>query len=220
MKALLGTKLGMTQLFDADGNVARVTLIQAGPCVVTQVKKTETDGYNAVQLGFGEAKHQPKPQEGHLKAAGSNSRKMREIRIDDVRPGKLAKAQEAVAAEAMSLEVGAKLDVTVFEAGDEVQVTGTSKGKGFAGTVKRHNFATGPKTHGSRNYRAPGSIGAGYPEHVFKGMRMAGRMGHEQVTVKGLKIVVVDAAAGLLAISGAVPGPKRGLVMVRGLEGK
>jgi large subunit ribosomal protein L3 len=217
MKALLGTKLGMTQLFDADGNVARVTLIKAGPCVVTQVKTTETDGYNAVQLGFGDAKHQPKPQAGHLKAAGSNARYTREIRIKDVQPGHpKAKALSAAAAEDLALAVGTQIDVTAFEAGDEIQVTGTSKGKGFAGTVKRHNFATGPKTHGSRNYRAPGSIGSGYPEHVFKGMRMAGRMGHDQVTVAGLKVVVVDADLGILAISGAVPGPKRGLVMVRG----
>ena len=217
MKALLGTKLGMTQLFDESGNVARVTLIQAGPCVVTQVKTKDTDGYNAVQLGFGEAKHQPKPQAGHQKAAGSNAKSMREIRIKDVEAGHPnAKVMEAAASEAMALTVGAKLDVTAFEAGDDVQVTGVSKGKGFAGTIKRHNFTTGPKTHGSHNYRAPGSIGSGYPEHVFKGMRMAGRMGHDQVTVKGLKVVVVDAKLGLLAISGAVPGPKRGLVMIRG----
>jgi large subunit ribosomal protein L3 len=217
MKALLGTKLGMTQLFDADGNVARVTLIQAGPCVVTQVKTTDTDGYNAVQLGFGDAKHQPKPQAGHLKAAGSNARYTREIRIKDVQPGHpQAKAQSASAAEDLALTVGTRIDVTAFEAGDEIQVTGTSKGKGFAGTIKRHNFHRGPKTHGSRNYRAPGSIGSGYPEHVFKGMRMAGRMGHDQVTVTGLKVIVVDADLGVLAISGAVPGPKRGLVMVRG----
>ena len=217
MKALLGKKLGMTQLFDESGNVARVTLIQAGPCVVTQVKTKDTDGYNAVQIGFGEAKHQPKPQAGHQKAAGSNSSDMREIRIKDVQPGHPnAKAHEASAAEAMALEVGAQIDVTAFEAGDNIQVTGVSKGKGFAGTIKRHNFTTGPKTHGSHNYRAPGSIGSGYPEHVFKGMRMAGRMGHDQVTVKGLKVVVVDAKLGVLAVSGAVPGPKRGLVMVRG----
>jgi large subunit ribosomal protein L3 len=217
MKAILGTKLGMTQLFDESGNVARVTLIQAGPCVVTQVKTNETDGYNAVQIGFGEAKHQPKPQAGHQKAAGSNARFMREIRVADVQAGHPdAKAREAAAAEALALEVGASFDVTAFEAGDAVEVTGTSKGKGFAGTIKRHNFSRGPKTHGSRNYRAPGSIGSGYPEHVFKGMRMAGHMGHERVTVKGLKVVVVDADLGVLAISGAVPGPKRGLVMVRG----
>ncbi len=217
MKALLGTKLGMTQLFDESGNVARVTLIQAGPCVVTQVKTADKDGYNAVQLGFGDAKHQPKPQEGHQKAAGSNARYMREIRIKDVQETHPdAKTRQAAADEALALAVGTQIDVTTFEVGDEIQVTGTSKGKGFAGTIKRHNFSRGPKTHGSRNYRAPGSIGSGYPEHVFKGMRMAGRMGHDQVTVTGLKVVVVDAKLGLLAISGAVPGPKRGLVMVRG----
>jgi len=217
MKAILGTKLGMTQLFDESGNVARVTLIQAGPCVVTQVKTEVTDGYNAVQLGFGEAKHQPKPQAGHQKAAGSNARHTREIRISDVQATHPdAKARLSSAAEAMALEVGATIDVTTFEPGDAVQVTGVSKGKGFAGTIKRHNFSRGPKTHGSRNYRAPGSIGSGYPEHVFKGMHMAGHMGHAQVTVTGLKVVVVDAKLGLLGISGAVPGPKRGLVMIRG----
>jgi large subunit ribosomal protein L3 len=217
MKAILGTKLGMTQLFDESGNVARVTLIQAGPCVVTQVKTEATDGYNAVQLGFGETKHQPKPQAGHLKAAGSNARHMREIRILDVQATHpAAKARLAAAAEALALEVGATIEITTFEPGDAVQVTGTSKGKGFSGTIKRHNFSRGPKTHGSRNYRAPGSIGSGYPEHVFKGMHMAGHMGHEQVTVTGLKVVVVDAKLGLLGISGAVPGPKRGLVMIRG----
>jgi large subunit ribosomal protein L3 len=217
MKALLGRKLGMTQLFNADGSVARVTLIQAGPCVVTQVKTAETDGYNAVQIGFGEAKHQPKPQAGHLKAAGANSRDLREVRIKDIPAGHPeTKARAAAATEALALEIGAKLDVTAFEAGDAVQVTATSKGKGFAGTIKRHNFSRGPKTHGSHNYRAPGSIGSGYPEHVFKGMRMAGHMGHDQVTVTGLKVVVVDAEHNVLAISGAVPGPKRGLVMVQG----
>ncbi|GAC1369025.1 MAG: 50S ribosomal protein L3 [Candidatus Saccharimonadales bacterium] len=217
MKALLGTKLGMTQLFDESGNVARVTLIQAGPCVVTQLKTLDKDGYNAVQIGFGEAKHQPKPQEGHLKAAGANSRSVREIRIKDVQmthPD--AKARVADAEAAMALELGSTIDVTTFEAGDAVEVTATSKGKGFAGTIKRHNFSRGPKTHGSRNYRAPGSIGSGYPEHVFKGMRMAGHMGHERVTVTGLKVVIVDAERGVLAISGAVPGPKRGLVMIKG----
>ncbi len=218
MKALLGTKLGMTQLFDESGNVARVTLVQAGPCTVTQVKTLENDGYNAVQLGLGDAKHQPKPQTGHLKAANINSRVLQEVRLKPIDPAHpQVKTQTEVQETALALEVGAKLDVTVFEAGDEVQVTGTSKGKGFAGTIKRHNFSRGPKTHGSHNYRAPGSIGAGYPEHVFKGMRMAGQMGHEQVTVKGLKIVIVDAERGILGIKGAVPGPKRGTVMVRGL---
>jgi large subunit ribosomal protein L3 len=217
MKALLGTKLGMTQLFSADGTTTRVTLIQAGPCVVTQVKTKESDGYNAIQLGYGQAKNQAKPQAGHLKPAGVDSRVLREIRLHDVDPNSsTAKAQTTEIDEAIALTVGTSLDVTSFEVGDEVRVSGTSKGKGFAGTIKRHNFSRGPKTHGSHNYRAHGSIGSGYPEHVFKGMRMAGRMGHEKVTVTGLKVVVVDPALGVLAVSGAVPGPKRGLVMVRG----
>ncbi len=217
MKALLGTKLGMTQLFDADGNVARVTLIQAGPCTVTQVKTQDRDGYDAVQLGYGKAKHQPQPQVGHLKASGADSRFTREFRIKDVNPlHPKVKDLQTAADEAKGLSVGTVIDVTSFEAGDQVQVTGTSKGKGFAGTIKRHNFSRGPKTHGSRNYRQPGSIGSGYPEHVFKGMHMAGRMGHEQVTVRGLKVVIVDAERSVIGIAGAVPGPKRGLVMVRG----
>ncbi len=218
MKALLGTKLGMTQLFSEDGNVMRVTLIQAGPCTVTQVKTVDTDGYNAVQIGFGDAKHQPKPQVGHVANSGANPKVMREIRITDVQLNHpKAKERQAAVDEAMGLEVGATLDVTTFEVGDKVQVTGTSKGKGFAGTIKRHNFSRGPKTHGSRNYREPGSIGSGYPEHVFKGMHMAGHMGNEQVTVTGLKVMVLDAKRGLIGISGAVPGPKRGMVMIRGL---
>lgn len=217
MKALLGTKLGMTQLFAEDGSVLRVTLIQAGPCTVTQVKTTETDGYNAVQLGFGEAKHQPRPQAGHLKASGVNSRITREFRIKDIDPAHpQAKQREALATEALALTTGTTLDVTTFEVGDEIQVTGTSKGKGFAGTIKRHNFSRGPKTHGSHNYRAPGSIGSGYPEHVFKGMRMAGHMGHDQVTVKGLKVAVVNTELGIIGVTGAVPGPKRGIVTLRG----
>lgn len=202
MKALLGTKLGMAQIFNDAGNVERVTLLAAGPCVVTQVKTTERDGYNAVQIGYGTGKNIAKPQLGHLKAAGAESKNLREVRLED-------------GAEAP--QVGDQLTVEMFEAGEAIQVTGTSKGKGFAGTIKRHNFTRGPKTHGSHNYRAPGSIGSGYPEHVFKGMRMAGHMGHEQVTVKGLKVIIVDKEAGVLAVSGAVPGPKRGLVMVKAL---
>jgi large subunit ribosomal protein L3 len=217
MKALLGIKLGMTQIFSEDGNVMRLTLVQAGPCTVTQVKTLDTDGYNAVQIGFGEAKHQAKPQAGHLKDSGSNARTMQEVRIDDIQAGHpKAKALKATADEAMALAIGATIDVNAFEVGDAVQVTGTSKGKGFAGTIKRHNFSRGPKTHGSRNYRAPGSIGSGYPEHVFKGMKMAGRMGHDQVTVKGLKVMIIDAEQNILGISGAIPGPKRGTVMIKG----
>lgn len=217
MKALLGTKLGMTQLFDTDGNVARVTLIEAGPCVVTQIKTDEIDGYQAVQLGFGTAKHQPMPQAGHLKAAAANSNFMREVRfgrIQDSHPH--AKSLNAAEAEALAMKAGDKIDASVFEVGDAIQVTGTSKGKGFAGVIKRHNFATGRKTHGSHAHRGHGSIGSGYPQHVFKGIGMAGRMGADQVTVKGLKIIAVDVEHNLLAVSGAVPGPRKGLVMIKG----
>lgn len=216
MKALLGTKLGMTQLFDTDGNVARVTLIEAGPCVVTQVKTNELDGYQAVQLGFGDAKHQAKPQAGHLKRAETNSKVMREVRmgrVQDSHPH--AKSITAAEVEALAMQPGETIDASVFEVGDAIQVTGTSKGKGFAGVIKRHNFNTGRKTHGSHAHRGHGSIGSGYPEHVFKGIKMAGRMGGDRVTVKGLKIVAVDVEHNLLAVSGAVPGPRKGLVMIK-----
>lgn len=199
MKALIGRKVGMTQIFDDEGNVRRITVIEATPNVVTQLKTLEQDGYMAVQLGFDETKKAAKPQVGHMKASGIMSKHLREIRLD----------------EAGDLSVGAKVDVNSFELGDSVQITGTSKGKGFAGTIKRHNFARGPKTHGSHNYRAPGSIGAGYPEHVFKGMRMAGRMGGDKVTVKGSKVALLDAERNLIGVTGAVPGPRKGIVIVR-----
>lgn len=217
MKALVGKKLGMTQLFDSEGNVSRVTVIEAGPCVVTQVKTIKSDGYNAVQIGFGAAKKPNRPQMGHLKAANASASVLKEIRLPDI-AASAPDAEEAVEVEVtdLKLKVGAKLDAGVFEVGDKVQVTGVSKGKGFAGTIKRHNFSRGPKTHGSHNYRAPGSIGAGYPEHVFKGMRMAGQMGGQQVTTKGLKVIMVDAAKNLVAVSGAVPGPRKSVVIIRG----
>jgi large subunit ribosomal protein L3 len=201
MKALLGRKLGMTQLFDENGNVARVTIVEAGPCVVTQLKTTDVDGYEAVQIGFEQAKHPAKPQVGHATHNKVTPKHFREIR-----------ATEA------EVKVGDTLNVDQFEIGDAIEVTGTSKGKGFAGTVKRHNFNTGPKSHGSHNYRAPGSIGSGYPQHVLKGQKMAGQMGGDVVTTKGLKIVLVDNENNLLAISGAVPGPKKSLVMIRGAK--
>lgn len=207
MKALLGRKLGMTQLFDENGNLARVTIIEAGPCVVTQVKTQERDGYAAVQIGFGSDKKAAKPQAGHATHNGVTPKVLRELRA--------AVADLETAEGEDRLKIGDQLKADLFEVGDAVEVVGTSKGKGFAGTVKRHNFATGPKTHGSHNYRKPGSIGSGYPEHVFKGVRMAGRMGGERVTAKGLKIVHVDSAQNLLAISGSVPGPRKGVVMIR-----
>ena len=215
MKALLGTKLGMTQLFDEAGNVMRVTVIAAGPCIVTQIKTKTTDGYNAIQLGYGNSKQQKRSLMGHLKSSNSNAKFIREFRLKDTKAGDEAAAE--IVLNELGLTVGDSVDVKSFELGDSVQVTGTSKGKGFAGTIKRHNFARGPKSHGSRNYREPGSIGAGFPQHVFRGQKMAGRMGGDQVTVKNLKVMVIDAEQNLLAVSGAIPGPKRGLVMVKGL---
>lgn len=192
----------MTSLINDDGVVTAVTLLSASPCVVTQVKTADTDGYQAVQLGFETAKHPGKSSVGHVaKAKLAPSKIIREIRIDEV---------------SEDISVGTELKADVFNVGDEVQVTGTSKGKGFAGTIKRHNFARGRKTHGGRNYRRPGSIGSMYPQKIFKGKRMAGQMGVDQVTVKGLKIALVDADNNLIAVTGAVPGPRRGIVVLKG----
>ena len=202
MKALLGTKIGMTQIISEDGRAVPVTLIKAGPVTVTQVKTAETDGYNAVQVGFEEGKNLSKAVAGHLKAADVTPKYIREFRVED--------ADE-------SLSVGSTIDVTAFELGDVVDATGISKGKGFAGNIKRHNFERHKKTHGGKgNTRKPGSIGSMYPQKVFKGKRMAGRMGHEQVTVKNLVVSYIDAENNLIGLKGAVPGPKRGLIVIGG----
>lgn len=210
MKALLATKLGMTQLFDEKGRLSSVTLLEAGPCTVTQIKDETTDGYSAVQLGFGTAKKLAKPQAGHLKKAKAESKYIAEFRTDT--------PEGSTDAAPQTLAVGDTLLADIFTVGDLVQVVGISKGKGFAGTIKRHNFARGPKTHGSHNYRAPGSIGAGYPQHVFKGQKMAGHMGTDRVTVKNVEVIFVDPQKNLIGIKGAVPGPKKGLVRVQGSE--
>jgi large subunit ribosomal protein L3 len=204
MKSIIGKKVGMTQIFDENGTVTPVTLIEAGPCYVTQKKTVENDGYQAVQVGFQEVseKRLTKPQLGHLQKVNAPKLKhLREFRVDDL----------------SAYEEGQKIDVSIFEVGDIVDVTGTSKGKGFAGSVKRHHFRGGPKTHGqSDRWRAPGSVGAGStPGRVFKGTRMAGRMGNEQVTIQNLKVTLVDADKNLLAIKGAVPGSKSGLIIIR-----
>ena len=204
MAGLLGRKLGMTQVFDpADGRVERVTVIEAGPCFVTGIRRAERDGYDAVQVAFGEVREKAlnKPKLGHLKKAGVGSLKhLAEFRGE---PGEL--------------EVGAELSVgSVFEKGQTVKVSGTSKGKGFAGTIKRHNFHRGPVSHGSHNVRAPGSIGASAdPARVFKGIRGPGQMGNKRVTQRGLTVVGVDADRNLLMLRGAVPGPRNGVVEVR-----
>lgn len=204
MKALLGTKIGMTQLLSEDGLTIPVTLIQAGPCTVTQVKSVEHDGYSAVQIGFGMGKNLSNATKGHVKASGSTPKHLREVRVEDL---------------PQDLTVGSKLDVTAFEVGDTVDVTGTSKGKGFAGNIKRHNFNAQPRSHGSSAYaRRPGSIGSMYPQRVFKGKRMAGHMGHEKVTVQNLVVALIDAERNLIGVKGAVPGPRRGLVFVGGAK--
>lgn len=204
MKALITRKLGMTSLVADNGVVTAVTLLSAGPCVVTRVKTAETDGYQAVQLGAETAKHPNKPQAAlAAKSKIAPSKIVREFRVSEIDEG---------------LSVGTEIKADVFSVGDEVQVTGTSKGKGFAGTIKRHNFARGRKTHGGRSYRRPGSIGSMYPQKIFKGKKMAGQMGAEQVTVKGLKIAHVDAENNLIAVTGAVPGPKRGIVILKGVK--
>jgi len=204
MKGILGKKLGMTQIFDDNGEVVPVTIIEAGPCYVTQKKTEEKDGYNAVQLGFGEVRENSlkKPIAGHLQKTNAPAIKyMREFRVS----------------EPADYEEGQTIDVSIFTVGDKVDVTGTSKGKGFAGVVKRHGFKGGPKTHGqSDRWRAPGSVGAGStPGRVLKGTRMAGRMGNERVTVLNLKVALVDPEKNLLGIKGAVPGAKNGLVIIR-----
>jgi len=204
MKFLLGRKIGMTRIYDDQGHIQPVTVIQAGPCVVTQVKTIEKDGYTALQVGFGTEKHSTKPITGHLEKSGTKSaQKLTEIRLD----------AEADLAE---MTPGKVIDVTSFELGDVVTVAGISKGKGTQGVVKRHGFAGGPKTHGSDFHRAPGAIGGRWPQRVVKGRRMAGHMGVERVTVKGLKILQIDTESNLLAVTGAIPGPRRSLVEIRG----
>lgn len=206
MKALLGTKIGMTQLISEDGKTVPVTIIKAGPVTVTQVKTVEIDGYNAVQVGFEEGKNLSKAVAGHLKAADVTPKYIREFRLSDTNV-----ADETVT-------VGHTIDVTAFELGDVVDATGTSKGKGFAGNIKRHNFHSQKKSHGAKgNTRKGGSIGSMYPQKVFKGKRMPGRMGHDTVTVKNLVVSYIDVENNLIGLKGAIPGPKRGLIVIDAL---
>jgi large subunit ribosomal protein L3 len=199
MTAILGRKLGMTQVFNEKGEIQPVTVIEAGPCLITQVKRVSTDGYDAIQVGFGESKRLNKPERGHVKGVGSPE-VLREFRVDDT----------------STYEVGARLDASLFAKGDDVDIIGTSKGHGFAGVVRRHGFHGGPKTHGqSDRHRSPGSIGASTtPGRVIKGMRMAGRMGGEQVTVRNLQVVQADGQRNLLLVRGAVPGARNGLLII------
>jgi large subunit ribosomal protein L3 len=200
---MIGRKLGMTRIFGDDGTVVPVSVIQATPNTITRIRTAEQDGYVAVQLGAGSARRVTKPVAGQFKALPKEQQKpaaVREFRLES----------------ADGYEVGQSVDVSLFEAGDLVDVTGTSKGLGFAGTIARHNFKRGPKTHGSTNYRAPGSIGAGTtPGRVFKGTRMGGHMGDDRVTVKKLKVVKVDTERNLILVKGAVPGARNGLLLVQ-----
>mgnify|MGYP002129626105 FL=1 len=200
LQGFLGKKIGMTQIFREDGIVVPVTVVEAGPCVVTQVKTKETDGYDAVQLGFGEVKRRNKPLSGHLKNSRL-SRYLREVSADDT----------------SEFEVGQTTAVDIFEAGEKVDVIGTSKGRGFAGVMKRWNFKGGPRTHGqSDRMRAPGSIGGGTtPGRVYKGLKMGGHMGNRRITVKGLEIIEIDTERNLLMIKGGIPGATNSLVQIR-----
>lgn len=201
IQGLIGRKLGMTQIFDEAGVVHPVTVIQCGPNVVTQIKTTETDGYNAVQLGFGVDKRLNRPEQGHLKKSGYLLRTLREVKADDV----------------AEYEVGRALNVDVFNVGELVDVTGTSKGRGFQGGMKRHGFSGAQKTHGqSDRWRAPGSIGSSAtPGRVFKGKRMAGQTGFDRVTVQNLKVLRVDLDRNVILVEGSVPGPTNGIVIVK-----
>jgi large subunit ribosomal protein L3 len=200
IQGIIGRKLGMGQIFTGNGEAEGVTAIEAGPCIVTQVKTKAKERYNAAQLGFGEAKHLNSPQRGHLKELGQ-FRYLREFRVADTE----------------GIKVGDRIDVSLFKEGDLVDITGVSKGKGFAGVVKRHHFAGGPKTHGqSDRHRAPGSIGATTsPGRVLKGMRMAGHMGNSRVTARNLEVCKADPARNLLLVKGAVPGAKNGLLLIK-----
>ena len=200
LQGFLGKKIGMTQIFREDGKVVPGTVIEAGPCVVTQVKTKETDGYEAVQLGYGDVKRRNKPQAGHLKNSRL-SRYLREVATNDT----------------SEFAVGQTIGVDIFEAGEKVDIIGTSKGRGFAGVMKRWNFGGGPRTHGqSDRARAPGSIGGGTtPGKVYKGLKMGGHMGNRRITVKALEIIQIDAERNLLMIKGGIPGATNSLIQIR-----
>lgn len=206
MQVILGTKIGMTQIIGETGIVTPVTILQAGPCIVTQIKTVEADGYNAVQVGFGQGKNLSKSVSGHVKKAGENinPKILKEFRVSEVPEG---------------MKLGDSLTVESFKIGDKVAVTGTSKGKGYAGTVKRHNFNESRNTHGFKgDIRKVGSIGSMYPQKVWKGKKMPGRMGHDKVTVKNLTVAYIDVENNLIGLKGAVPGPNKGIVSVEGKE--
>lgn len=203
MKTLLARKIGMTSIISDDGSALAVTLLSAGENTVTQIKNQETDGYAAVQLGAENKKKLAKPQTGHAKKANIKPGVMREVRVDELG----------------EIKVGDKFGADLFNTGDVVDVSSTSKGKGFAGAIKRHNFSRQRKTHGAKGAtRRVGSIGSMYPQKIFKGKKMAGHLGHEKTTVKNLKIALVDKEKNVIGIFGAVPGPRKSLVVIKGVK--
>ena len=201
MKALITRKVGMTQIIADNGVVEPVTILSVDNNVIIGSRTLEKDGYKAAILGAGSTKHLSKPVAGIVKASKANPFMIKEFRLSNETENEL--------------NVGEQIKADVFSVGDIVDVTGTSKGKGWAGTIKRHNFHRGRKTHGGRSYRRVGSIGSMYPQHILKGKKMAGRMGHEQVTTKGLRIAIVDAEKNFIGVKGSVPGPKKGFVVVK-----
>lgn len=205
MKALIARKVGMTTTIAEDGTAQAVTLLSVAPCIVTQLKTNDIDGYTAIQLGAENDKKPAKPQIGHFAKSKVQPKVVREFRIDELPE---------------DLKVGEAITTEVFSIGDTVQVTGTSKGKGWAGTIKRHKFHRQRKTHGGKgNTRKPGSIGSMYPQHIFKGKKMAGQMGHERVTVKNLKVSLIDNDLNVIGVNGPVPGPRKGIIMIKAIEG-
>lgn len=203
IKTILGKKIGMSRIYDKEGNAVSITLIEAGPCFITQIKRKEKESYNAVQIGYGRAKKNNKPRQGHLKKINKNLialKYLKEIRTDNLE----------------DLKEGQEIKVDIFQEGDKIKITSKSKGRGFAGVIKRHGFHGSPETHGHKHdHRKPGSIGAGFPEHVIKGMKMAGRMGGDKVTLNS-EVITVDKDKNLIALKGAVPGARNSLVFVRG----
>lgn len=200
MKALITRKVGMTSTIDQDGTTQAITLLSASPCTITQIKTADTDGYTAIQIGCEEAKL-GKSQAGHFKPANVQPKVVREIRVNEIDE---------------TMKVGESFSADIFNIGDVVHVTGTSKGKGWAGTIKRHNFHRQRKTHGGKgNTRKVGSIGSMYPQKIFKGKKMAGQMGYEQVTIQNLKIALIDTELGVIGVTGAVPGPRKGIVLIK-----
>lgn len=204
LKALMAQKIGMTSIIDSDGSVAAVTLLKVDQHTVSKILDEEHNGYLGVQIAIGNSKNASKSVVGQLKSLKIIPNLIREFRItsDDLK----------------DINVGDKINTDVFSIGDNVKVTGLSKGKGWAGTIKRHNFHRGRKTHGGGSYRRPGSIGSMYPQHILKGKKMAGQMGHEQVTIKNLKVAIVEPENNLIGLFGSVPGPRKGLVRIRGIK--